>query len=240
MKETFMKLVWDSEFFDFNVGKIFGSINNMVDFKNIENIIYENDFLLSYYSVPEELPAFVLENDTLDFCLVDKKTTYVKEINPNLEINSSISFIDNNIPEEKLINLAIQSGKYSRFNVDTKIGKDKFEELYGLLMKNSINHTIAKEVFVFKVDNEIAGFVTLGEKNNRADIGLIAVDNFFRGKGIGKSLMTSAERWFFDLGYNSIQVVTQGDNIPACKLYESCGYTVETLEYFYHIWKKDN
>ncbi len=50
--------------------------------------------------------------------------------------------------------------------------------------------------------------------------------------------MTSAEKWFSNSGYKSIQVVTQGDNIPACKLYESCGYTIESVELFYHIWKK--
>ena len=110
--------------------------------------------------------------------------------------------------------------------------------MYTLWMINSINRKIAKEVLVFTEGNDIAGFVTLGEKNNRADIGIIAVDLNFRGKGIGKTLMYSAEKWFSNLGYQSIQVVTQGDNSPACRLYESCGYKVDTVSYFYHIWKK--
>ena len=105
-------------------------------------------------------------------------------------------------------------------------------------MINSINRKIAKEVLAFTENNALAGFVTLGEKNNKADIGIIAVDHSFRGKGIGKTLMTSAEKWFSNLGYSSMQVVTQGDNYPACRLYESCGYLVEAVEFFYHIWKK--
>ena len=110
--------------------------------------------------------------------------------------------------------------------------------MYALWMINSLNRKIAKEVLVFSENNDLSGFVTLGEKNNRADIGIIAVDHISRGKGIGKILMTSAEKWFSDLGYESIQVVTQGDNYPACRLYESCGYEVDTVEFFYHIWRK--
>lgn len=35
-----------------------------------------------------------------------------------------------------------------------------------------------------------------------------------------------------------IAFVRQGDNIPACSLYESLGYKVDSMEYFYHIWRK--
>ncbi len=238
MKQEFLKLDWDSIFFDFNVGRINGSIKKEQDLQRIEVLIEEKNNKLCYYSTNKELPTFVFESKSLDFVLVDKKTTYSKIINSELEINKSISTVDNKISKEKLIELAIQSGVYSRFNVDKKIGKEKFEEMYSLWMINSINHKIAKEVFIITENKEIVGFVTLGEKNKRADIGIIAVDNIFRGKGIGKTLMTSAEKWFSNSGYSSIQVVTQGDNIPACKLYESCGYKKESVELFYHIWKK--
>src|SRR5690606_14128178 len=99
---------------------------------------------------------------------------------------------------------------------------------------------IAHEVLVFLENSVPSGFVTLGEKKDRADIGIIAVDQNHRGKGIGKALMSSAEKWASDKGYNSIQVVTQGDNVPACLLYESCGYKVESVAFFYHIWRKLN
>ena len=65
-----------------------------------------------------------------------------------------------------------------------------------------------------------------------------AVDSIFRGKGIGRILFENAEKWAFENGYNEIQIVTQGDNKPACSLYESLGYKVDSMEYFYHIWRK--
>ena len=164
----------------------------------------------------------------------------VKDINTGLSFHNSIKSIDSSLSttlQEKLIEQAVQSGIYSRFNVDKKIGKEKYEEMYTLWMLNSLNHTIAKEVLVLLEQNDLKGFITLGEKNKRADIGLIAVDHHFRGNGIGRILMESAEKWFSDKGYKTIQVVTQGDNYPACRLYERCGYEVETVEFFYHIWK---
>jgi dTDP-4-amino-4,6-dideoxy-D-galactose acyltransferase len=162
MKQTLVKLEWDSIFFNFNVGKISGAIENSNDLEDVENLILKNDIFLTYFSVQQVLPAFAFESKKLDFCLVDKKTTYSKNINPNLEINLSISSIDSTTPEKKLIDLAIQSGKYSRFNIDFKVGKEKFEKMYSLLMKNSINKTIAKDVFVYNEQSEIAGFVTMG------------------------------------------------------------------------------
>ena len=213
-----------------------GSIENTEDLKSVEKTMDDYNFKLAYYSSAKELNIDKMES--LEIKLVDKKTTYVKNINSSLLSHPLISSYESVIPSPKLLDLAIQSGIYSRFNVDKRIGKEKFEEMYALWMINSLNRKFAKDVLVFNENNDLAGFVTLGEKNNRADIGIIAVDHIFRGKGIGKKLMTSAEKWSYDNGYKEIQIVTQGNNIPACKLYESLGYSVEKVEYFYHIWKK--
>ena len=239
MDQTLLKLDWDSDFFKFNVGKIDGVLQDEEDIRNVEHLVHDNDIQLSYYSSSQELAPHFCQTNALDIVLVDKKTTYIKEINPDLEIHKSLTSIDQNTKfKEKLIDLAIQSGIYSRFNVDKRIGKERFEEMYTLWMINSLNRKIAKDVLVFIENSDLLGFVTLGEKNSIADIGIIAVDHLSRGKGIGKILMTSAEKWFADLGYKSIQVVTQAGNNPACRLYESCGYMVKKVDFFYHIWRK--
>lgn len=238
MGKKFHRLDWDSNFFGFDVGSIEGTVFDERDMREIEALIEENNCTLCYYSTPKELPLFALQDNVLDFSLVDRKITYSKAINPQLEIASPISNAHHRESEHKLIDLAIQSGQYSRFNVDKRITTEKFEEMYGLWIKNSLYEDLANEVLTYQLNGEVAGFVTIGEKKNRADIGLIAVDRAFRGKGIGKLLMNSAEKWCSNLKHETIQVVTQGDNIPAQKLYESCGYEIESEEMIYHIWKK--
>ena len=85
-------------------------------------------------------------------------------------------------------------------------------------------------------ENQEAGLLTLGEKNGRADIGLLAVDAAVRGQRIGQQLVAAAHVQALAWGYTTLQVVTQGDNFPACRFYEKCGFTPESVEHIYHLW----
>ena len=232
------KLDWDSNFFQFNVCRLEGLITNIEDLKVVDSIMDESKFKLAYFSSVEELDIDNIE--TLEIKLVDKKTTYIKKINSSLKLHPMISSYESVHPSSKLLDLAIQSGKYSRFNIDERIGENNFKEMYRLWITKSVKREIAKEVIVYKHNSDIAGYLTIGEKNNRAELGMGAVDSNYIGKGIGRILFENAEKWAHNMGYKDIQIVTQGGNIPACKLYENLGYTIESMVYFYHIWKNDN
>ena len=238
MKHQVEILTWDSNFFNIKVGRIKDINAASVKFKNVLGELKILGIELSYYSAPRLLNNIESTSAFYEFNLVDKKTTFIKKIEKINSNNKLVSEYDSDYPEDKLINLAIQSGIYSRFNIDRKIDRIKFEELYKEWIINSVNKKLAKEVLVYKNKGVIEGFVTLGEKLGVADIGIIAVDEYSRGKGIGKILMTAAENWFANNHYNHIQVVTQGDNLPACKLYEATGYKIKSVEYFYHLWRK--
>lgn len=238
MENKYEKLDWDSTFFGFHVYRINSPDLPEKELTEILRLLNNLQTELVYYSGKNKLNNPETISEFFEIKLVDKKTTYVKKINKNLIANKAITPYQKSYPENKLLELAMESGVYSRFKIDDKIPNEKFEELYRLWIINSVDKKLAKEVLVFMEGNEIAGFVTLGEKNTRADIGIIAVDSLFRGKKVGKSLMYAAEKWFNDKNYEEIQVVTQGENTPACRLYESCDYQIETVEYFYHMWKK--
>jgi dTDP-4-amino-4,6-dideoxy-D-galactose acyltransferase len=236
MEPNFLPLLWDSGLFGFNVCRIENSIKGTDDLKSVELTMEKGSYKLAYHSSPYLLK--MIEIPTLEVKLVDKKTTYVKETNGSLLYHSAVKQYASDTPSIKLLNLAVQSGKYSRFNIDKNIDNKKFEELYRIWITRSVRKEIASEVFVYSQGKGIAGCITVGQKYNRADVGLVAVDSQQRGKGIGKAMMQHAEKWVFDNGQNEIQVVTQGDNTPACRLYEHLGYTRDTVEFFYHIWRK--
>ncbi len=237
MKQQLLKLDWDSDFFHFNVCRIEGPIDNYDDARAIAFMMEAGKFKLGYYASPKEL--FLAPTDTLEIKLVDKKTKYVKEVGSTVQYYPSISSYEYDYANGILLGLAIQSGIYSRFNVDKNIGKAKFEELYKLWVIKSVSKQLAKEVFVHRLHNDITGFVTVSEKDNRADFEMVAVDSKYRKKGIGSMLFEHAEKWSYDNGFHHIQVVTQGDNIPACRFYENMGCAIETMQYFYHIWRPD-
>lgn len=232
MEMAFEILPWDSDFFKFKVARIREHID-LTNNKSVLKDLFENGINLAYYSSPDQLPIF--DNNFYTILLVDKKVTYSKRVN-NQQPGINIESYNKHYPEEKLVKLAISSGVYSRFNTDERIGRQNFETLYTQWISKSVSKEIADEVLVYKENNNLQGFVTIGKKDNKADIGIIAVDPSSRGKGIGKALMFAAENFYYNKS-DTIQVVTQGDNLPACKLYESCGYAVDKTEYFYHLWR---
>jgi len=169
--------------------------------------------------------------------LVDKKTTFCKEVClSNAYSNKHIIEYNNNFSLEELLQLGVASGIYSRYKVDPNIEEIKYETLYKEWMINSIDGNLADKVLVYVNNNTILGVITLGFRNNRVNIGIISVREDARGKGIGKALLGAAEEFAVKNKILEIQVVTQGANKAACALYNSYGYTIEKIEYFYHFW----
>ena len=234
MKPEIIKLDWDSEFFNFNTCLISGEMKNFTDLNIVNSYMNEMNFKLAYFSSDKKLNYEGFKS--LEIKLVDEKTTFVKKIDQYIKKHPLITFYNSNVVTEKLTKLAIQSGEYSRFKVDRNISEKKFEKLYKTWIIKSVNKEIAKEVIVYNFDGNIAGLLTVGEKNNRADVGIVAVDSKYRGKGFGRALVETAENWAFDNGYKYMQITTQGYNLPACKLYKNSGYSVESIKYYYHIW----
>jgi dTDP-4-amino-4,6-dideoxy-D-galactose acyltransferase len=233
-------LKWDSDFFGVIVARILPERLTEPDLKQLIAKLKDRRVGLAYWaSCPEDISSQNAARNLNGF-LADKKVTYAIDITgKSIDTDSgaySIEEYADNVPTSELESLAIQAGVYSRFNLDPRIPEERFEMLYKLWIRNSVSRKIADAVLVVRYLNRIVGMVTVGEKNHRADIGLIAVDDSMRGKNLGVSLVRAAQKWAVCKGYASAQVVTQGENLAACKLYEKCGYFLEKTENVYHFW----
>jgi dTDP-4-amino-4,6-dideoxy-D-galactose acyltransferase len=140
------------------------------------------------------------------------------------------------MPISDIEGLAIESGEYSRFSVDTNLPREKFVDLYKIWINRSLSKEIASEVLVIREEDRVVGMVTLDDKNGRGEIDLIAVNRNCRRKKYGEKLVRAAQHWFLANGFEFGEVVTQGANIPAIKLFKKCGYSIESIKYFYHFW----
>jgi dTDP-4-amino-4,6-dideoxy-D-galactose acyltransferase len=233
LKMNLQKLDWDSTFFGLPVFR--GIPGDECTVHEIVEAATKTDCRLLY--VPSPL---ILKEDTvasLGAVLVDIKTTFVKRLRAeHLSVGSVVESYTMDDHISSVLGIAVQSGEFSRFNVDRKLPHGAFKKLYETWMHRSILREIAKEVFVVRENGIPVGLITLGEKNGRADIGILAVDTVARGKGYGVDLVNAAENWFIDSGYTHGQVVTQGANMPACALYRKCGYEIDGTEFFYHVW----
>ncbi|MGB3592368.1 MAG: GNAT family N-acetyltransferase [Nonlabens sp.] len=235
MRSQLKRLEWDSDFFGLDVYSFQKSILDKDDIIALIDDFLSTKKSLVYFFLDREL-EFELP-DGINIQLVDRKVTYLKKVPSYREVSEHIKELkmsDVHLP--KAIDLAIQSGEYSRFKIDIKIPAFKHVELYEKWIINSLNKKVADRVNGYFINDELAGLVTLTEKSNRADIGIIAVDTMYRGQSIGKKLVLSAEEFAMQNDFGELQVVTQEDNLAACKFYNSCGFEQESTKYVYHLW----
>lgn len=228
-------LEWDSAFFDKKIGRL--DLRPAND-KILETLVEakQQNYDLLYIFTPE---AFLInENDCLPFkgVLVDRKVVYSIDIISVVSLSQEVKeYVSTELTPE-LLNLAYESGKFSRFRLDKGFKASDFQRLYARWIEKSVTHEMADKVFVIIENNKIAGMVTLKISGNTSEIGLIAVDAKMQGKGYGKLLV---ERCISEAALSNcktLSVPTQFENKPACKFYERCGFQVKLITNIYHFW----
>jgi dTDP-4-amino-4,6-dideoxy-D-galactose acyltransferase len=195
----------------------------------------EDDSLLYVYLKDDnaDLHQHLVSEGALFF---DTRIIYAKELSQDNLCKSTVEIRDyKGGVDETIRKLAVQAGRYSRFHNDERL-RPYFDGLYTAWIRNSISGAIADKVFVYEKDSAISALATCVVKGGEGWTGLISVDATCQGKGIGTSLMAAIERYFFENHIKRSLVITQEDNLKACKFYESCGYEIIRREFIYHWW----
>ena len=132
--------------------------------------------------------------------------------------------------------LALQSAQFSRFKVDPSMPAQAWQRLYTLWIENSLAGTMADATLVERDHGRVVGMLTVKKESEEGVIGLFAVSEAARGTGRGRRLLERASSWFVAQGCTTASVVTQGDNLPARRIYERTGYSVAEVTNVYHLW----
>lgn len=61
---------------------------------------------------------------------------------------------------DDLLQLAYESGKYSRFKLDKNLTPKVFTDMYKLWIENSVNGQMADRIYVVEQDNKITAMLT--------------------------------------------------------------------------------
>lgn len=226
-------LDWDSDFFGLPIARIIAEDPSATALENALSTLQSRGTALVYLFLTTALSSQLKGAEIVNMggkVLYHKPLTTAPNYHPQIE-----SFpLGDTAPE--LYELALQSGVYSRFKLDTKLPEAAYERLYRTWIEKSVKRILADELLVYKVDGKIAGMLTLAQKGGWGDIGLIAVDTDYRGQKIGHHLLNAAYKYFYDLGITDLGVETQTQNKGACQFYEKNGFQVYKSEYLYHVW----
>jgi len=236
---SYRLLEWDTDFFGFPVATILPPSLSTKGLTSILTELKEKNVSLAYWPSDSNDEGSQEAALSAGGFLADRKATYVTELEEggkNYELELMVEEYKETTLAEELKHLTLMSGIYSRYNMDPKVSQKQFEELYTLRIENSIRKTVADAIFVVRLYGKILGMVVVGEKNGRGDVSLLAVDVPVRRRGFGKMLVKAAQSWHLLHGHAACQVVTQERNVPARRLYETCGYEIENVENFYHFW----
>lgn len=249
---TIDKLNWDSELFGFQVGKY--CLSNVYNMDTILLNAQREGYRLVYLF--SEFP--IISNSKVN--LVDTKVTFIKPLKKDEQIDFKSNIIECSLNTKtassdidsyfytveynsqqhdygQLLNLAYNSGEYSRFKLDTQFKQGAFEKLYKKWIDNSISREIASYTRVFIHDDQIVGFITLNTNDPRlARIGLIAVHPNFRGQKIASKMLQDCELLCNLNKPDFLSVVSQKNNVAASKLYTNTGFLIQNEIYTYHVW----
>jgi dTDP-4-amino-4,6-dideoxy-D-galactose acyltransferase len=247
LEESIVSLRWDSQHFGIPIARIHAPELNDAELGNVLSLAKEKGFqLVCWATRPDcDLSPTLLRN--FSGLLVDRKVTFQKTVTPESmaesveKPHSSVQVVEyaQSPATEQLLVLAVQAGLHSRFNLDPNIPQDKFESMFHIWMKRSTVHDLANVVFLAihpSNPHHYLGVITASVEQGMGKIGLISVLPNYKGKGIGALLMRAVHQWMHLYDINRTVVVTQHDNIAACKLYSRLGYRLESLQHFYHFW----
>lgn len=125
---------------------------------------------------------------------------------------------------------------HTRFFFDQNFPRDKCKSLYATWIRRSCED-YADQVLTAHADGQAVGYITCKRlKDDEGQIGLFGVERQARGRGIGRSLVYAALDWFASKSIQTVRVVTQGRNISAQRLYQSCGFLTHSIQLWYHRW----
>lgn len=257
MKNDFEVLKWDTEFFGFKVARV----SAYTTYESLVQDLKEKSIKLAYYDSEEEksdLPKYICQKrvysksvemvDDPAFEDENQETRGLGRKNSKDDLTNE-SFESAKVLRGKRVvsyakssewkplrELAISAGHASRYLIDKKIESKRFEELYEIWLKRSINREIADEIFVYNDGDDILGFVTAKLSENAVTIGLIAVADKAQGKGIGTLLLSAVNNYALKQKKETVFVSTQAENRAGCQLYEKNGFIILKESYTYHIW----
>ncbi|MCP5044637.1 MAG: GNAT family N-acetyltransferase [bacterium] len=238
-RTTIQELTWDSEQFGIRVGEIRADATSRSAVKRcLDTDAGAFDLVYVRCARADLLDAACL--DAFNGQLADERATFSRRLDDlppafTPDATGEVRSVGTDEAAEDLVALAPQAAEHSRFRADERFPSAWTDDLYRAWMHNSLSRERADHVLAFFADEHARGFYTIRVQGETGNLELFAVDQPWRGKGIGRALLVAGLRFMEQRGLVRATVTTQHRN-PACRLYRTCGYSLERSEAIFHLW----
>jgi dTDP-4-amino-4,6-dideoxy-D-galactose acyltransferase len=232
-------LDWDTNFFGIRIARINDDHLDSDSMKSALTWCLDNQIECVYLLTNPAESATIKLIEGSGFHLVDIRVTLDRQIQAtSLPWRPEASFIRmatiDDIPA--LRQIAAVNHHDTRFYQDKGFPRERCDELYATWIEKSCTD-FADAVLVAELDEIPVGYLTCHLHDNKVgQIGLVGVSNNCQGRGIGQQLLDESLRWFASAGINRIEVVTQGNNITAQRLYQKKGFMTKSMQVWFHKW----
>lgn len=145
---------------------------------------------------------------------------------------------------EQLREIARSSYTYDRFHSDPLIPKPVADELHVIWLEDSCRGRAADAVILAVEQDRVLGFATCKIDHGTTEhlnltvgrVVLVATAADARRRSVGLATTHGALAWFREHGVDLVEVGTQLRNIPATRLYETCGFRLATSHLTLRKW----
>ena len=236
-------LPWDSQFFGRRIGRFLGSRCTVEDAKAIVVDIREAALDCLYLLIDSADSASIAIVQGIAARLADVRVTLATDLrSTRIEPSTASDVIvrpptDADLPALQAI--AAVSHRDTRFYADAHFPTELCDRLYEVWIEKSCRGWADRVLIADDGTGRAAGYVTCHlDGSQRGHIGLFAVREDVRGRGIGERLLRAAAAWFSSSGVTSMAVVTQGRNVKALQFYLRGGLSIRNVDLWFHRWSE--
>ncbi len=237
--EVVKKLDWDTKFFKKNIARLFpvrltpAILDYALKFSKREKI----DCL--YYLADCHDSQSVVLAEKAGFHFVDIRLSFIHDLRSR---QGKAAKTPVRIRPSRLSDIPalrkIAAGSYaaSRYFFDHHFPTEICARFYGDWIEKACRNPKTK-VFVAEERGKIAGYISCEMVSfAKGLIPLVGVADSHQGMGVGSVLVEKALDWFRKSGALQAEVVTQGRNYGAQRLYQRSGFVTQSTQLWYHKW----
>jgi len=228
-------LEWDSEFFGFRIGRVRTPDFTPESAQQLASWARRNGLRCLYFLVDAADSRSIRVAEDAGFRHVDVRVTRGRSLGGSLAAPPEIEPARaEDLPA--LREIARRSHRASRFYQDPGFPDGRCDALYERWLERGFEEP-DQQVLVIRQSEQPLGYIVCGGLTGPCGrISLVAVAAGASGAGLGESLARGGLALMAARGCERAEVVSQGRNVPANRLYERMGFLTLRMEHWLHLW----